>query len=360
MDLDVQYKSIQEEIDEAIFKVIKSYKFLNGSNISSFEKSFAEAQEISYCLGCSSGTSALHIAYEVIGLQPGDEVIVPSMTFIATSEPLRQVGAIPKFIDIDPISYNIDVTKIEQAITKKTKAIVAVHLHGNPCNMEEIVRIAKKYNLKVVEDCAQAHLSEYNNKKVGSFGDISTFSFYPGKNLGAYGDAGAIVTNNKKYYEKAKILINHGRDKKYIHDIEGYNYRMDTIQAAVLEVKLKHLDEWTKKRIEIAKYYNKLLSDIEVTLPEINKIKKHVFHIYAICTPKRDKVIEALKQKHISYGIHYPLPLHLQPAYKHLNYHEGDLPVSEKLSKKFLSLPMYAELPFESIRLIAKTIKEVY
>ncbi|MBI5219576.1 MAG: DegT/DnrJ/EryC1/StrS family aminotransferase [Bacteroidia bacterium] len=357
MDLDLQYKSIQEEIDEAIFRVIKNYNFINGPEVALFEKKFAEMQEVKYCVGCSSGTSALHLAYEVVGIRPGDEVIVPTMTFIATAEALRQVGAKPVFIDISPVSYNIDENKIEAAITDKTKAIVAVHLHGNPCEMDRIVEIAKKYNLKLIEDCAQSHISEYKFKKTGTFGDIAAFSFYPGKNLGAYGDAGAVVTNNRRYFENARMLANHGRKEKYYHDVEGYNYRLDTLQAAILLIKMKYLQQWTEQRILNSQLYDKMLKNPDITLPERSQYKKHVYHIYSISTKQREKIITALKENHISYGIHYPLPLHLQPAYRHLGYKDGDFPVAEALSKEFLSLPMYAELTKEQIEFIGNVVK---
>jgi dTDP-4-amino-4,6-dideoxygalactose transaminase len=357
MDLDAQYRSIQSEIDEAISKVIHSYKFINGPDVKNFEDNFANLMQIKYCLGTSSGTSALHLAYEILGLKSGDEVIVPTMTFIATTEPLRSVGAIPVFVDIDPLTYNIDPTKIEEKITSRTKAIVVVHLHGNPCEMDEILAISKKYGLKIIEDCAQSHLSEYKSQKVGNFGDIATFSFYPGKNLGAYGDAGALLTNNESHFNQAKLLINHGREEKYVHTIQGYNYRLDTIQAAILNVKLKYLRQWTEHRIIHANNYINKLKNLSLLLPELSDYKKHVFHIFAIATIKRDDLMQVLKQNQIATGIHYPIPLHLQPAYKHLGYQPGDLPVAERLSNEFLSLPMYAELSEKNIEKICNLIQ---
>ena len=357
MDLDAQYRSIQEEIDQTIFRVIHSYQFINGPEVKLFEQNFAKAQEVQYCLGLASGTAALHLAYEVLGLGVGDEVLVPSMTFIATAEPLRQIGAVPVFVDIDPQSFNLSINDLEKRITDKTKAIVAVHLHGNPCDMEAIMEIARKYKLKVIEDCAQSHLAEYKGKKVGNFGNIATFSFYPGKNLGAYGDAGALVTNNKDYFEKAALLYNHGRKEKYFHETEGYNYRLDTLQAAVLDVKLKHLAEWTDKRIEVALYYTERLKNLPLILPEISSDKKHVFHIFAIASNKREIIINKLRDNNIAYGIHYPLPLHLQKAYKGLGYKQGDLPVSERLSQQFISLPMYSELSFKAVDKVCDIIE---
>jgi dTDP-4-amino-4,6-dideoxygalactose transaminase len=359
MDLNAQYQSIKDEIDDAIFQVIRNYKFINGPDVKTFEQNFAEIQEIKYCVGTSSGTSALHLAYDLIGLSEGDEVIVPAMTFIATIEPLKSLGAKPVFVDINDQSFNIDEDKIEEKISSRTKAIVVVHLHGNPCEMDKIMVIADKYNLKVIEDCAQSHLSEYKNRKTGNFGDIATFSFYPGKNLGAYGDAGALLTNDSKYYEKAKLLVNHGREEKYVHSVEGYNYRLDTLQAAVLNVKLKYLEKWTDQRIDNAKYYRQKLEQYPVILPEMREDKKHVFHIFAIAAKTRDRIAAALKEHQIATGIHYPLPLHLQPAYKHLGYVEGDLPVAEKLAGEFLSLPMFSELSKDDINKICSVIEQV-
>jgi dTDP-4-amino-4,6-dideoxygalactose transaminase len=358
MDLNAQYQSIRNEIDEAIFRVIHNYKFINGPDIKIFEEKFAEIQNIKYCVGTSSGTSALHLAFDLIGLQAGDEVIVPSMTFIATIEPLKLSGATPVFVDINDLSFNIDENKIEERITSRTKAIVVVHLHGNPCEMDKIMAIAADHDLSIIEDCAQSHLSEYKNRKVGNFSDIATFSFYPGKNLGAYGDAGALMTNNAIYYEKAKLLVNHGREEKYIHSVEGYNYRLDTLQAAILNVKINYLDRWTNQRIMNAEYYSEKLKHLPLILPEMRSDKKHVFHIFAIALKKRDKLASLLNNKRIATGIHYPVPLHLQPAYQHLGYKKGDLPAAEKLAGEFLSLPMFAELSRQNIDEICEVIEQ--
>ncbi len=356
MDLNAQYLSIKDEMDEAILRVIRGYKFINGPDVQEFERSFAEKQGVKFCVGTSSGTSALHLAYELIGLQPGDEVIVTAMTFIATTEPLRQMGALPVFVDINPRSYNIDVNKIEAAVTGKTKAIVVVHLHGNPCEMAAITKIAEKYKLKIVEDCAQAHLAEYRGKKVGNFGEVSTFSFYPGKNLGAYGDAGAVVTNDENHFLRARQLVNHGRSEKYLHEIEGYNYRLDTLQAAILNIKLKYLDQWTDLRISHAKRYLEILKNSKIRLPELSNDNKHVFHIFAIAAENRDNIRTVLKQNGVESGIHYPVPLHLQPAYAHLNYKQGDLKIAENLAGEFLSLPLYPEMKAEEIEKICHII----
>jgi len=355
LDLNAQNDSIKNEINAAISNVINKADFINGVELANFEIAFSHLHDAKYCVGTSNGTTALHLAYEVIGLQKGDEVIVPTMTFIATAEPLRQVGATPIFCDIDEYSYNIDCKKIEALITSKTKAITVVHLHGNPAQMDEIMEIAKRYNLKVVEDCAQAHLAEFNGRKVGTFGDIAAFSFYPGKNLGAFGDAGAVITNNKEFYDKLKLLVNHGRTDKYLHLVEGYNYRMDTLQAAILNVKMKYLHDWTNLRISKATLYNSLLKNAEIHLPQIVQNKKHVFHIYSILTNKRELLAKKLTENNISFGIHYPIPLHLQPAYNHLKNKE--LKISESVASRLLSLPIFPELKDEDVYRISELVK---
>ncbi|MBN2425566.1 MAG: DegT/DnrJ/EryC1/StrS family aminotransferase [Calditrichaceae bacterium] len=358
IDLKAQYETIQEEMDQAVIDHIRSLKYINGPAVKEFEQAFALAHDVEYAIGCANGTAALHLAFEGLGIGKDDEVITTPMTFIATTEPLRQVGARAVFVDVDPVSYNLDPEKIEQAITPRTKAILAVHLHGNPCQLDRIIEIAEKHNLFVIEDCAQAHLAEFKGKIVGNFGHVSTFSFYPGKNLGAYGDAGMVVTNNEKLAGKIRLLVNHGRTEKYEHIIEGYNYRLDTIQAVVLNIKLKHLEEWTNKRIEKAKIYTGLLKDMDVKTPEESPHKKHVYHVYAITSAIRDKLAGVLKENGISTGIHYPIPLHLQPAYNYLGYHKGNFPVSERLANEFLSLPLYPELKETDINLICNLIKK--
>lgn len=357
LDLKAQYHSIKEEVDAAIANVVENTSFINGPDVRLFEQNFATAQGVKYVNGCSNGTTALHLAYELLDLQPGDEVIVPTMTFIATTEPLKLFGAEPIFIDSDPISYNMDADKIEEAITPKTKAIVAVHLHGNPCEMDKIMAIAQKHGIKVIEDSAQAHLARFNETPVANFGDMATFSFYPGKNLGAFGDAGALTTNNEALFKQAKMLLNHGRTDKYIHEFEGYNFRLSTLQAAVLNVKLKKLENWTQQRVEKADLYRSYLKDLNLQLPEASANKRHVYHLFSIVSSQRETIMEALKAKNISSGIHYPVPLHLQPAYKHLGYKMGDFPVAEKLADGFLSLPIYPELTEEQIATICTVVK---
>ncbi len=356
VDLKAQYNSIKEEIDVAIKNVLDNTAFIMGENVKNFEKEFASYCNAKNCIGVSSGTSALLIALKAAGIQQGDEVITTPHTFIATTEAITELNAKVKFADIDKETYTINPELIEKAITEKTKAIIPVHLYGQSADMDPIINIAEKHNLTIIEDCAQAHGAEYKGKKV-PISKIGCFSFYPGKNLGAYGDAGAIVTNDDGIAEKARMLRDHGRKKgdKYIHTITGSNYRLDALQAAILRVKLKHLDEWTERRRNNAKTYNDLLKDIVVT-PKEAEYAKHVYHLYVIRVKKRDETQTFLKEKGISTGIHYPKPLHLQPAYKNMGYKEGDFPVTENISKDTLSLPMFPELSQEQISYIVDKI----
>jgi dTDP-4-amino-4,6-dideoxygalactose transaminase len=293
------------------------------------------------------------------GISKGDEVITVPNTFIATTEAITHVGGEIIFVDINPKTYTIDVSKIEEKISNKTRAIIPVHLYGQPADMDPIMELAKKYNLKVIEDAAQAHGAEYKGKKVGSIGDVACFSFYPGKNLGAYGDAGMITTNNEEIDKKVKLLRNHGRiTKKYEHEIEGYSSRLDNLQAAILRVKLKYLNNWNDSRRNNAKKYNKLLNNTAgIITPYEADYAKHVYHLYVIRTEERDKLREELKSKSIATGIHYPIPLHLQPAYNYLGHKKGDFPITEKASQEIISLPMFAELSDEQIEEIVELIK---
>jgi dTDP-4-amino-4,6-dideoxygalactose transaminase len=361
VDLKAQYDSIKDEINEAIQNVLNNTSFIMGEELKKFEEEFAQFCDVKYAIGVANGSDALILALRACGIGEGDEVITVPHTFIATTEAISNVGGKVVFVDIDPKTYTIDVSKIEEKITEKTKAIIPVHLYGQPADMDPIMKLAKKYNLKVIEDAAQAHGAEYKGEKVGSLGDVGCFSFYPGKNLGAYGDAGMVVTNNEEIAEKVKLLRNHGRiTKKYEHDIEGYSSRLDNLQAAILRVKLKYLNEWNDKRRNNAKRYNELLSNINgIITPYEAEYAKHVYHLYVIRTDKeRDKLREELKSKGIATGIHYPVPLHLQPAYSYLGYKEGDFPVTEKVSQEILSLPMFAELNDEQIGKVVKMIKK--
>ena len=363
VDLKAQYNSIKKKIDEAIQNVLNNTSFIMGKELREFEKEFAQFCDVKYAIGVANGSDALILALRACGIGEGDEVITVSHTFIATTEAITHAGGRIVFVDIDPKTYTINVSKIEGKINKKTKAIITVHLYGQPADMDPIMELAKKYNLRIIEDAAQAHGAEYKGKKVGSIGNVGCFSFYPGKNLGAYGDAGMVVTNNEEIAEKVRLLRNHGRiTKKYEHEIEGYSSRLDNLQAAILRVKLRHLNKWNESRRENAKKYNELLSNIDgIITPYEADYAKHVYHLYVIRTEKgRDKLKEELKSKGIATGIHYPIPLHLQPAYNYLGYKRGDFPVTEKACQEILSLPMFAELGEEQIEEIVEIIKSYY
>ena len=362
VDLKAQYNSIKTEIDNAIQGVLDSTSFIMGEELKRFEEEFTLFCNTKYAIGVANGSDALILALRACGINKGDEVITVPNTFIATTEAITHVGGKIIFVDINPKTYTIDVSKIEEKISNKTRAIIPVHLYGQPADMDPILKIAKKYDLKLIEDAAQAHGAEYKGEKVGSIGDIGCFSFYPGKNLGAYGDAGMVVTNNKEIAEKIKLLRNHGRiTKKYEHEIEGYSSRLDNLQAAILRVKLRHLNKWNNMRRENAKKYNELLSNIDgIITPYEADYAKHVYHLYVIRTENQDKLREELKSEGIATGIHYPIPLHLQPAYNYLGYKRGDFPVTEKASQEILSLPMYAELGDEQIEEIVELIKNYF
>lgn len=358
VDLKAQYNTIKTEIDNTIQRVLDSTSFIMGEELERFEEEFALFCNIKYAIGVANGSDALILALRACDISKDDEVITVPNTFIATTEAITHVGGKIVFVDINPKTYTIDVLKIEEKISNKTRAIIPVHLYGQPANMDPIMRLAKKYNLKVIEDAAQAHGAEYKDKKVGSIGDVACFSFYPGKNLGAYGDAGMITTNSEEIAQKVKLLRNHGSIKKYEHKIEGYSSRLDNLQAAILRVKLKYLNQWNSIRRKNARKYNELLNNIGgIITPYEADYAKHVYHLYVIRTEDRDKLREELKSKGIATGIHYPIPLHLQPAYKYLGYKEGDFPVAEKSSQEILSLPMFAELSDRQIDEIVKLIK---
>lgn len=359
VDLKAQYLSIKDEIHAAINKVFNSSSFIMGEEVSRFEKEYAAFCTARYCIGVASGTAALHLALLALDIGPGDEVITTPFTFIATTEAISYTGAKIVFVDIEPTTYTIDVDKLEQAISHRTKAIIPVHLYGHPANMIRIMEIARKYKLKVIEDTAQAHGAKLNGQFVGTFGDIGCFSFFPAKNLGAYGDAGAVITNNEDLAKRISILRDHGRTTKYEHEIEGFNYRLDSIQAAILKVKLKYLPQWTEARRQRANHYRKLLNDLPIYLPTESKGCYHVYHLYVVRTTERETLRTTLKQCGIKTGIHYPLPLYLQVAYRHLGYHKGDFLVSEDCARNVISLPLYPELNELHQQEIARVIGEV-
>ena len=362
VDLKSQYENIKNEIDQAIAEVISKTAFIGGPFAKTFETNFAKFCNVKHCVGVGNGTDALFIALKALGIGKGDEVITAANSFIATSEAITMTGAKVVFVDINPQTYNIDVTKLEEylktSLQAKPKAVIPVHLYGQPADMDPILDLAKKYNLKIVEDAAQAHGALYKGRQIGSIGDMACFSFYPGKNLGAYGDAGAIVTNDEDLAIKARMIANHGRVEKYNHEIEGVNSRLDGLQAAILDVKLRHLPEWTENRRKNAYQYNKHLKDTDLITPvEIDDVKA-VYHLYVVRVKKelRQKLQERLKSKGIATGIHYPITLPNLKAYKYLNHREDDFPEATRASQEILSLPMFPELTESQIEYISKEI----
>lgn len=370
LDLKANYNSIKSEVNAAIQQVLDNTAYILGASVQNFERDFSAAHQVKYCLGTSSGTDANHLVLWGLGIGAGDEVIVPANTFIATAWGATLCGATPVFVDCDPETYNIDPAKVEKAITKKTKAIVAVHLYGQSADLDPLIDIAKKHNLILVEDAAQAHLAEYKGKLVGGLTEAASFSYYPGKNLGAYGEGGAVTTNNEALYNKIKKLREHGQSQKYYHDILGHNYRMEGIQGAVLEVKLKYLSKWTDARRSVAAKYNEGLKNFaKVITPKEASYAKHVYHLYVIqlndgslekSNQLRDKLKDFLTQNGVNVGLHYPIPLHMQECFKNLGYKKGDFPNSEKIAEAGLSLPMFPELTDEQISYVIEKIKEFF
>lgn len=358
VDLKAQYYSIKDEIDRAIANVLESCQFVLGKEVATFEEEFAAYCQTHHAIAVNSGTSALHLALLASGVGPGDEVITVPFTFVATVAAICYTGAKPIFVDINPRSFTMDVTQIEKAITKRTKAILPVHLYGQPADMDPILEMAKHHNLLVIEDAAQAHGAEYKGKRVGGLGDMGCFSFYPGKNLGAYGEGGMVVTNNPDYARSIRMLRDWGQDRKYYHDLKGYNYRLEGMQGAILRVKLRHLEAWTEARRAHARRYNELLAGNGVRTPEEMPFARHVYHIYAVRTPQREALQRALSEKGIQTGIHYPIPVHLQKAYADLGYQSGDFPHSERAANEVLSLPMYPELSDENIEIVSAAVRE--
>jgi len=359
LDLKKQYQTLKPEIDKAILSVCESGIFCLGENVAQFEKELAKYLGVNYVLGVNSGSAALLLALEALGIKEGDEVMVPANTYIATVFAVSHVRAIAIFIDHDEY-YNINPELIEEKITNKTKAIIVVHLYGQPCQMNRILEISKKYNLFLIEDCAQAIGAEYNNKKVGTFGDIACLSFYPGKNLGAYGDGGAVLTNNIELADKIKMLRNDGQKQKYEHEIIGYNERLDEIQAAVLKVKLNCLDIWNASRSGIAEMYFNFIAEknLNVIVPAIQKNVKHIYHQFVIQIQNRDKIKNKLWEKYqIGTGIHYPIPVHKQKCYKEFN--QISCPETEKNASKLLSLPMYPELTLEEAKYVIDSLEKI-
>ena len=361
LDLKVQYRVIKDEIDSSLQEVMANTAFASGPFVQQFEDEFSEFCNSKYCITVNSGTSALHVALLAHGIKPGDEVITVPNTFVATTWAITYCGAKPVFVDVDPKTYLMNPDLIEQAITPKTKAILPVHLYGQPADMDTINKISKKHGLIVIEDAAQAHAATYNGKRIGGLGNTTCFSFYPGKNLGAYGEGGAVVTNDEKIAGHMRLLRDHAQPKKYYHDFIGYNYRMDGFQGAVLNVKLKYLQEWTDKRNKIARKYSDSLKDVKgLQIPTVRENSVSAFHLYVIHTPKRDELMNHLREHGIATGLHYPVPIHLQKAYKRLNHKKCDFPVAEKNAEQCLSLPMYAEMTDEQESMIIDAIRTYF
>ena len=359
VDLKAQYASISHEVDEAIHRVVAASDFILGKDVDLFEQEFADYCGVAHAIGVDSGASALELALRAYDIGTGDEVVTVSHTFSATAFAISATGARPVFVDVDEHTYNMNPALIEAAITSRTKAIVPVHLYGQPADIDEISRIARKHNLLLIEDACQAHGASFRGRRVGSFGDAAAFSFYPGKNLGAYGDGGMVVTNDEKVAAKLRILRNCGQSEKYKHVMVGFNRRLDSLQAAVLRVKLHHLDTWNEARRNVARLYNEFLGDVtNVVTPREGEDRTHVYHLYVIQHPNRDALLANLREHGISAGLHYPTPVHLQPCYDFLSVPLGSLPITESLASRVISLPMYAELTREQIELVCDRVRQ--
>jgi dTDP-4-amino-4,6-dideoxygalactose transaminase len=357
VDLKAQYAGIKHEVDAAIQGVLESCQFTLGSEVAAFEQEFAAYCQSQHGIGVNTGTSALHLALLAANVGPGDEVITVPFTFVATVAAIHYTGAIPVFVDIEPQSFNMDPGALESAITARTKAIIPVHLYGQMADMDPILQIAKKRGLIVIEDACQAHGAEYKSRRAGSLGDMGCFSFYPGKNLGAYGEGGMVVTGNAEYARAIRMLRDWGAEKKYQHVLKGYNYRLEGLQGAVLRVKLRHLEAWTEARQAAAARYDRLFADSGVQTPVAMPQARHVYHIYAIRTAHRQKWQDALQARGIQTGIHYPIPVHLLPAYADLGYQAGRFPHSELAAAEVLSLPMFPELSAEQSETVSRAVK---
>ncbi|MFT3868877.1 MAG: DegT/DnrJ/EryC1/StrS family aminotransferase [Nibricoccus sp.] len=360
LDLKAHHDPIRAEVMAAMNEVIDTNAFAGGPFVAKFEEDYAKYCGSKFCVGAGNGTDTLWFALLALGIGQGDEVITAPMTFMATAEAISYSGAKPVFVDIDPVSYTLDTAKIEAAVTPRTKAIMPVHLFGQCADMDPILAIAKKHNLHVIEDAAQAQGALYKGRKAGTIGAAGSFSFYPGKNLGAWGEAGAVTTDDAALADRMKMLREHGQKKKYYHDVIGWNGRMDGLQAAVLRVKLKYLDKANDGRRRAAARYNQLLAGVKgLTLPVELPGRHHIYHVYALRLQNRDEVLKAMGERGISCGIHYPVPVHLQEAYAHLGYKKGDFPVSESCGDTFLSLPMYPELTDQQTDAVASALKAV-
>ncbi|PPQ38926.1 dTDP-4-amino-4,6-dideoxygalactose transaminase [Rhodoblastus acidophilus] len=357
LDLKSQYQQIKSEIDAAVLGVLDSGAYVMGPQVEAFERRFAAWCGAPHCLAVNSGTSALHLALLAAGVGPGDEVVTVSMTFVATAAAIRYCGARPVFVDVDPVTWTMDPAHIAKAITPRTKAILPVHLHGLMADMDPIMEIARRHSLVVIEDAAQAHGAEYKGRRAGTIGDLGCFSFYPGKNLGAYGEGGAVTTARPDLAHKIALLRDWGQEQKYHHVLAGYNYRMDAIQGAILNVKMDHIDAWTRARRAIAGMYDKLLAPLGRPAPPEDR--RHVYHVYAVRLAQRDAMLQAFRDEGVGAGVHYPVPVHLQEAYRDPDFPAGSLPRTERLAAEFLSLPVYPELQPEQLLGVARLLKKL-
>jgi len=358
-DLTAQYRELRDEIRDAIDRVCNKATFILGEEVELFERTFADYCGVKHCVGLNSGTSALHLAMLAAGIGSGDEVITSANTFFATAEAICYTGAAPVFADIDPATANIDPEKIEAAITKKTRAIIPVHLYGRPANLSAIMKIAEDHGLLIIEDACQAHGASHEDKRVGGFGHSAAFSFYPGKNLGGYGEGGALTTNDDDVAALVRALRSHGEATRYLHKYLGYNYRMDGFQAAVLNVKMKRLDEWTAKRRAFSSLYRELLADAHLDLPQDSPDAECVYHLFVAYVEDRDRVRRGLEERGVQTAVHYPVPVHRQDAMAHLGYKEGSLPHTERACQRVLSMPLFPEMTEEQLRYAAYSLSEV-
>ncbi|MBI3939305.1 MAG: DegT/DnrJ/EryC1/StrS family aminotransferase [Acidobacteria bacterium] len=360
VDLKTQCRALKGEVLQAIEGVLDRADFILGEEVSLLEEEFASYCGVRYAVGLDSGISALELGLRALGIQAGDEVITVANTFIATASSISFAGARPVLVDVDPRTYNMDPPAVEAAITHRTRAVVPVHLYGQPADMDPILSIAEKHRLVVLEDACQAHGAHYKGRRVGSLGHAAAFSFYPGKNLGAFGDGGMLVTNSAEVADKVRMLRNYGQSRKYVHDFLAFNHRLDTVQAAVLRIKLRHLDEWNRNRRKRAALYDQLLKDVEVVTPFASPLAEHVYHLYVIRTRRRDEMQAWLQSRAISTGMHYPIPIHLQNAYRDLNYPAGKFPVTEKSAGEILSLPMYPEMGENQVSFVAQAVSDFF
>ena len=360
VDLKAQYRSIKPEVDEAIGRVLETTAFILGPAVEEFERAFAAYLGAEFCVGVSNGTAAVQLALAACGVTAGDEVILPANTFIATAEAVSALGAVPVLVDCERDSSNIDANKVEAAVTPRTRAVVPVHLYGQPADLDPVFDVARRHRLEVVEDAAQAHGARYKGRRVGALGRAAAFSFYPGKNLGAYGEGGAVVTNEAGVARRLRLLRDHGSERKYEHEIVGHNYRLEGIQGAVLSVKLKRLDGWNAQRRQHAARYRELLGPLEaagaVSLPREMPYAEHVYHLFVVRSDERDELQKHLAASGVQTGIHYPVPVHLQPAYRALGHKPGDFPEAERQAASVLSLPMFAELTEEQLSRVAEAV----